>query len=135
MQNTTYAVGTISKEDLIKKSQITDLIEPLKKEVELAEEFLSASLKVEKRIIDTLKPDDKLNVKIIKDTFGSEELAVYTLDGTFLGFIGVNYISVLKNLMKAGKLICARVVCADHIKVDDTFSFSRVRVKVFMVDF
>ena len=120
---------------LIRNNKISDLTEPLKKEIELAEVYLGASLKLEKTLIDSIKPDDKLKVRIKKDSFGGEELAVFTSDDIFLGFVAVNYVEVIKNLMQAGKQIIAKVVCAEHIVVDVDFSFSRVKVKLVMVDY
>ena len=120
---------------LIRNNKISDLTEPLKKEIELAEVYLGASLKLEKTLIDSIKPDDKLKVRIKKDSFGGEELAVFTSDDIFLGFVAVNYVEVIKNLMQAGKQIIAKVVCAEHIVVDMDFSFSRVKVKLVMVDY
>ena len=86
-------------------------------------------------MIDSIKPDDKLKVRIKKDSFGGEELAVFTSDDVFLGFVAVDYVEVIKNLMQAGKQIIAKVVCAEHIVVDVDFSFSRVKVKLVMVDY
>ena len=120
---------------LIRNNKISDLTEPLKKEIELAEVYLGASLKLEKTLIDSIKPDDKLKVRIKKDSFGGEELAVFTSDDIFLGFVAVNYLEVIKNLMQGGKQIIAKVVCAEHIVVDVDFSFSRVKVKLVMVDY
>ena len=120
---------------LIRNNKISDLTEPLKKEIELVEVYLGASLKLEKTLIDSIKPDDKLKVRIKKDSFGGEELAVFTSDDVFLGFVAVDYVEVIKNLMQAGKQIIAKVVCAEHIVVDVDFSFSRVKVKLVMVDY
>lgn len=120
---------------LIRNNKISDLTAPLKKEIELAEVYLGASLKLEKTLIDSIKPDDKLKVRIKKDSFGGEELAVFTSDDIFLGFVAVDYVEVIKNLMQAGKQIIAKVVCAEHIVVDVDFSFSRVKVKLVMVDY
>ena len=120
---------------LIRNNKISDLTEPLKKEIELSEVYLGASLKLEKTLIDSIKPDDKLKVRIKKDSFGGDELAVFTSDDVFLGFVAVDYVEVIKNLMQAGKQIIAKVVCAEHIVVDVDFSFSRVKVKLVMVDY
>ena len=60
---------------------------------------------------------------------------MFTLDDVFIGFVPINDIEIIKNLMLAGKEIYAKVECADNVKVDDNFSFSRVKVKLVMVDY
>lgn len=121
--------------DIIRKNKISDFVESFKKEICLLEVFLGACLDLEKNIIDNLHKGDKLKIRIKKDSFGVEELAVFTLDDVFIGFVTINDIEIIKNLMLAGKEIYAKVECADNVKVDDNFSFSRVKVKLVMVDY
>ena len=133
--NTSLKIVNKNFVDIIKKNKISNFVESFKKEICLSEVFLGACLDLEKNIIDNLHKVDKLKIRIKKDSFGVEELAVFTSDDVFLGFVAVNYVEVIKNLMQAGKQIIAKVVCAEHIVVDVDFSFSRVKVKLVMVDY
>ena len=121
--------------DIIRKNKISNFVESFKKEICLSEVFLGACLDLEKNIIDNLHKGDKLKIRIKKDSFGVEELAVFTLEDVFIGFVSINDIEIIKNLMLAGKEIYAKVECADNVIVDDNFSFSRVKVKLVMVDY
>ena len=121
--------------DIIRKNKILNFVDSFKKEICLSEVFLGACLDLEKSIIDSLHKGDKLKIRIKKDSFGVEELAVFTLEDVFIGFIPINDIEIIKNLMLAGKEIYAKVKCAENVKVDDNFSFSRVKVKLVMVDY
>ena len=121
--------------DIIRKNKISNFVESFKKEICLSEVFLGACLDLEKNIIDNLHKGDKLKIRIKKDSFGVEELAVFTLEDVFIGFVPINDIEIIKNLMLAGKEIYAKIEYADNVKVDDNFSFSRVKVKLVMVDY
>ena len=133
--NTSLKVVNKNLVDVIRNNKILNFVDSLKKEIFLSEVFLGGCLDLGKNIINNLHKGDKLKIRIKRDSFGVEELAVFTLDDVFIGFVPINDIEIIKNLMLAGKEIYAKVECADHVKVDDSFSFSRVKVKMVMVDY
>lgn len=133
--NTSLKVVNKNLVDVIRNNKILNFVDSLKKEIFLSEVFLGGCLDLGKSIVNNMHKGDKLKIRIKRDSFGVEELAVFTLDDLFIGFIPINDIEIIKNLMLAGKEIYAKVECADHVNVDANFSFSRVKVKLVMVDY
>ncbi len=115
----------------IQQNGITDLIKPLVKEIFLFDTFIAGTSYVDKAIVDSLSPDDKLILRREENNkFDDKAVLVLNADQFKVGYIPEKDNAVFSRLMDAGKLLTAKVK-----KIDKKGDFSKIEIGIYLTDF
>ena len=120
----------------VSKNGISSVLKPLTKEIQLFQCVLQFTESDDPSIIKKLSISEKLSLKIDRDNVLDNSLVVaLDSDGNRIGFIPYWVSPVPYNLINAGKLVIAKVLYSNVLKLDDGFIVTSVKVEVILVDF
>ena len=115
----------------IEHGGITNVIEPLVKEISLFDTYVAGTSYTERAPREAAVPGDKLILRREEDNrFDDRAILVLNQDGIKLGYIPEKDNPIFSRLMDAGKLLTAKIK-----KVDWKGDFSKIEIEIFLVDF
>jgi hypothetical protein len=117
---------------IINESGITNLIEPLVKEIYLFDTYIAGTSFVEdKDIFSTLRENDHLILRRdVNNKFDEKAILVLTQSQQKLGFIPRKDNEIFSRLLDAGKLLTASIK-EINLKGD----FYTIKINIYLVDF
>ena len=115
----------------VARHDITDLIQPLVKEIHLFDTVISGTSRIDDRArYDALQEGQALTLRREETRFDERAIAVLNAKNQKRGYIPEKDNEIFARLMDAGKLLRAKV-----ISVTEHSYFFRVRIGIYLVDY
>ena len=113
------------------KDGISDLLEPLIKEIFLFDSYVAGTTYLEdKSVLEEIKEGDRLTLRREDNKFDDNAILLLTGDNKKLGYVPEADNIVFARLMDAGKQLIAKIT---DIEIKGTFH--QIRIAIYLVDF
>ena len=132
MENQIVKLDT-HKIKVISDTRLDKILEPLKKEIKLSEEFVNGSKKAPKKIIENIKIGDELSLKRnTKDKFNEFSIFFYNAENKKVGVMPEENTEIYARLMDAGKILKAKVLAKVY---DEEYEYWNISATIYLIDF
>ena len=116
---------------VIEDRTLGEIIKPLVNEIHLFDTYIAGtSYLPDQSVLQQLQAGDKLHLQREVNKFDDQAIVILNSDNVKLGYVPEKDNTVFSRLMDAGKLLTARVD-----SVDRSYSFHKIRIGIYLVDY
>lgn len=132
MNEQTLAVGgQESIAPLLEQNRLSDLIQPLVKEIFLFETYVAGTTHLDDpSVLQTIRDGDELTLRREDNPFDGRAILVLTKKGEKLGYVPRRDNVVFSRLMDAGKMLTAKI-----LEIEKLGDYTHINIDIYLLDF
>ena len=123
--------GQESIAPLLEQNRLSDLIQPLVKEIFLFETYVAGTTHLDDpSVLQTIRDGDELTLRREDNPFDGRAILVLTKKGEKLGYVPRRDNVVFSRLMDAGKMLTAKI-----LEIEKLGDYTHINIDIYLLDF